>query len=359
MSSLSALQALHTRVKEESQLVEQRIAASRPLISTQQRLLDNKSTTAAAFSLNKEEAALRDGVIHAIGQLYIHYTSAANSRSASATAATAAIETQESRRDDSAAAAAALNSNAFSAPSTPAGSPASSNRAAAAAASSTFATPLGSPVGASNVSAAPTPTGRSGTPPPPNSAAVTPSSRSSSVHGMVGVSRPPPPPVKGGMLLNYGLPSMLRSFKLQYVVVETDVVRWYKSQEAYASGPGAALGSIPLHTIQKNSRGSVIKQVAACWPFISPTECPRATDPKVHYFGLQYLDEKGALQFLTLGAATAEEKKEWVMHLAQLVMLHLPMDVHNLFQGPMCIDMYQNIPPHHVKTVLDGEAPKF
>lgn len=150
----------------------------------------------------------------------------------------------------------------------------------------------------------------------------------------------------------------MRSFKNTYVVISTNDVKWYKSEEAYKTGE-KELGGVQLWAVQKNSRGSVIKQTAAGWPYISPEDCPKATDPNRHYFGVQYFDSKSNLTHLVLAANSAEEKRDWVHHIAQLIPLQLPPDAPSLPDGQLYIDMATNVVSHHCKKVLDGEAPKF
>ncbi len=159
------------------------------------------------------------------------------------------------------------------------------------------------------------------------------------------------------MLWNYGTPSLMRSFKSQYVVAATDTVSWYKSEESYSTG-GSPVGSIDLVSIQKNSRGSVIKQTAACWPYIGPQDCPKATDPARFYFGVQYFDGNNNLHHLVLAATSDAERKGWVTHIAQLIPMYLPADAPSLPNGPEYIQMASEIVPYHKKKVLDGEAPK-
>lgn len=242
--------------------------------------------------------------------------------------------------------------------------------------------------------AAVTPTTRSGTPPPPSGGTTTgglrdynsnnnnntsgnespanlsrassnvssilgtPTSRSGSPSNANNIPRPPPPPPKSGMLLNYGLPAFMRSFKSTYVVVGTDSVKWYKSEESLKAGD-KEIGSVPLWSVLKNSRGSVIKQTAAGWPYITVEECSKATDATKHYFGIQYFDQKESLAFLILAANSLEEKKEWVHHIAQLIPLQLPPDAPRLPGGDFYVDLATNVLSHHCKKVLDGEAPKF
>lgn len=159
------------------------------------------------------------------------------------------------------------------------------------------------------------------------------------------------------MLWNYGLPSIMRSFKSTYVVVDSETARWYKSEESFTSGEKPA-GSIRLYTVATNSRLSVIKQTAACWPFITKEDCPKATEISRHYFGIQYFDDRGSLAQLVLAANSLEEKRQWVQHIAQLIPLHIPADAPMLQQGQLYIEMAENTLPFHTKTVLSGEAPR-
>jgi hypothetical protein len=163
------------------------------------------------------------------------------------------------------------------------------------------------------------------------------------------------PGPKAGMLLNYGKPSFMRSFKSQFVCVDTTSARWYKSEADYLKGAEPS-DFVPLTATQSNSRGSVFNVPAVCWPVISKAECPKATDANKFYFAIQYPDAKqGSDQpFLVLAAATAAERDEWVGHITQIIPIYVAASTDDA-------ERWLSIAcrtPYHTKYVVSGEAPR-
>ena len=392
-SHQETISSLDGQIKEELAKIEQRLrlssAALSKLTSSSSASKSPSSSSATKNKASEEEEAkvkkLQDEVLQQLGQLYNLFNSRSNSavsnnnndnnsRSASASDYQQQQQQLAAAPHEAASLTPTNNNNNTMPPQPRKSSP-----------TPTFSTSHANQPSGSGANL--TPTVRSGTPPPNSnptgtttapslsdyntqrsasvnsssaysSASATPTSRSGSPSSSSSIPRPPPPPAKGGMLWNYGLPSLMRSFKNTYVVISTDHVKWYKSEDSYKNGDKET-GSVQLWTVLKNSRGSVIKNTAAGWPFISPQDCPKATDSSRHYFGVQYFDSKDNLQHLVLAANSAEEKREWVNHIAQLIPLQLPPDAPTLPDGQLFIDMATNVVSHHCKKVLDGEAPKF
>jgi hypothetical protein len=214
----------------------------------------------------------------------------------------------------------------------------SSGDAASAASPADEASPASDDAAATNAAAPEEPTGPS--PPPTPSPPTTPRED-----------------MKAGYLLNFGKKSMFRSFKRQFVVVNAQRVAWYKSEDDFRANPAAPMDSIKLFVLANNSRGSRFKNPAVCLPCLTREACPKATDAKVSYFGVQYIDEAAADSHpvLCFGAAAPAERDEWIFFLTKFVRLYIPLGAEGAEEFarlPLGAD-----PPMHIKEVLDGEGP--
>jgi hypothetical protein len=172
----------------------------------------------------------------------------------------------------------------------------------------------------------------------------------------------PPPPradpttlIKGGVLWNYGKKSLFRSFKQQYVVADSEKISWYKTEKDWKDKPAAPIDSVPLYILAKNSRGSSFKNPAVCMPTVTLKDCPKANDPKMHYFGLQYFEANGDAQVLAFATESFAERNEWVRFITTFVKLYVPLGVENA-EALAAMPVGANS-PLHTKEVLGGEAP--
>jgi hypothetical protein len=161
--------------------------------------------------------------------------------------------------------------------------------------------------------------------------------------------------VKSGMLMNYGKKSLFRSFKRQFVVVTSERLSWYKSADEYRAKPDAPIDFIPLYVISKNSRGSNFKNPAVCYPVVTTKDCPKATDPKMCYFGVQYNEPNGDHPVLTLATDQPQERDEWVYFITTFIRLYVPHGVENA--GALAQMAVGADPPLHLKEAWGGEAP--
>lgn len=119
-----------------------------------------------------------------------------------------------------------------------------------------------------------------------------------------------------------------------YFVVDRHGVQWYESEErARRPSPHKPLGRIAFSMVTTNSRGSVFRKAAVCWPLILPEDVPQvARDPSKTFFAVDYYVPQGfgaglfgdggggvTAKKLVLAVSSPEERDEWVVFLRQYI----------------------------------------
>lgn len=179
----------------------------------------------------------------------------------------------------------------------------------------------------------------------------------------------------------------------RYFVVDRGGVRWYESEEHRRQDPPRrALGTVAFSVTTTNSRGSVFRRAAVCWPLLLPEDSPQvARHPGPTYFAVDYYAPQGLgarivsgggggdieSRKLILATASPAARDEWVRFLRQFIDIYLaPRAESEELQylltgggvagggasasspgGTTAGSRTPSRPPVYRSEVLDGEAP--